>query len=1153
MTHYFPRPKILSRVPDHGHVVIEASAGTGKTFTLENLIAHLVISGSAPLEKLLVVTFTDRAASELAERARGTLERALTGVEAVEAGPHTFEIGEAAKARLAAALAAFDAASISTIHAFGQRLLAEQAFSSRRLFDESVVDGRSAFARTARVVLRRVLASDELGDLLEHTLRGETVEDLEAFLFACHEQQGDRVPKWDAEALRSSISAIPDKVRVRAEISALAVGRRISAVTLRKLDEHVAALYSVAGSKDQGHAFRQWADQEIVLDREPGRRLDRVSATVAGLIGVDGSRGFGSIPLGRSKTLLSLLQALEVADAAAAPPRARLAQSLLPMISDALRAEKADLGRLDFDDMLGLVAEALRSSAGPGSLRETLRDRYSHVLIDEFQDTDEVQWSVFQKAFYDPPHRLFLVGDPKQAIYGFRNADVFTYRRAVEEIRAGGGSVLELVDNYRSSPALLGTIDRIVGRDFFTGGNRAGESAQAAFPSARLEDGQAREVEPLVVWRVEDELSAAELYEALGPRVAREIDELVVTCPLWHMKRGGARKLRFADVQILTRTRLEGESIARALAAQGIPHAFHRPEGLFETAEADEILALLRAIQSPDDRSRRARAYLTSFFDVPLDRLEASIDRDLDPRADKLLRFAALAERREYARLFEAILSETGLVRRLLFSRSSESEALKYRQIFDVLAEELGGVSAGLDELIARLVELREGLREPLARDGRALRVEGGRDAVQILTMHKAKGLEAPVVFLVGGFTRRERDELPAIAHVDGRRLVLLTRPTGQLREAMRREAREEAERLMYVALTRAESRVYTVLPPETPAFGGVASVVSARIRKLLSEGGDSRIRVEALVRHQPSPKSEVSSGPLPPLGFGRASPVRVDATFRDRFRIRTSYTRLTRHDESTSRDFALGEADEPVGPESREFDPLPGGREIGILVHSLFERADFDRVSDAPDADAWLSSAATRHYLREAITRNRAVAAHVEAAARLVFRALKCPISLPRLHLPRGLCSLSRRSAEVDLTFSIPELDHPTLGTLGNYQARRGVVVGSIDLLFELDGRYFILDWKSDRLTSYESAELRRRFAASYELQAKIYATAVVRGLGALSRVELESKLGGAIYAFVRGMNSLNAGIHVWAPCVDEIARAIEELRRHPDLERFG
>jgi len=328
---------------------------------------------------------------------------------------------------------------------------------------------------------------------------------------------------------------------------------------------------------------------------------------------------------------------------------AALARSILGPVRHELARHKREVGQYDFDDMLTLVDEALRGPRA-GALVTAMRERWRYALIDEFQDTDETQWNIFRRAFFEPAGRredgksvVYLVGDPKQSIYRFRGADVETYLRASADVVQGGGARIALDTSYRATRALVEAqntlFDASAAAPFFTG-SIAHAPVACGRPELALVDGDGREVKPVHVFRFEREVS----LPALAARIAREIRTLTDPARPWKL---GGEAVALQDVFVLTRTGMEGRVVGAALRAAGVPHAFFKEEGLFQTDEAREIRTLLLAVDEPGDRARRLAAWLTPFFSLPLAEVERA--RELPaahPFVARLQTWKALADAR---------------------------------------------------------------------------------------------------------------------------------------------------------------------------------------------------------------------------------------------------------------------------------------------------------------------------------------------------------------------------------------------------------------------------------------------------------------------------------------------------------------------------
>ncbi|HJL25621.1 MAG TPA: 3'-5' exonuclease, partial [Polyangiaceae bacterium LLY-WYZ-15_(1-7)] len=723
---------------------------------------------------------------------------------------------------------------------------------------------------------------------------------------------------------------------------------------------------------------------------------------------------------------------------------------------------------VDFDDMLRLVHEALEGPGGE-ALAATLRSQYRFALVDEFQDTDELQWAIFRRLFVESRagHVLYVIGDPKQAIYGFRNADVHTYRQARERLM-GGAAPVRLGRNFRSTARVIDAYNAVFAEGFFQGDIRYDEPVACGDPSRRAIGPGGEDAPAMTLWTVAgaEKPSAAELRATLGDRIAREVKALVEgePAPLRIVEKGRTRRVGYADVFVLTRNAREAEAIAEALARHGVPHAFYKQDGLFDTQEARDVLDVLRAVADPSDRSARLRAWLTPFFAVPLSSLAAC--RDLDPQhplVARLFRLRQLAERHDGAGLLRALVEESGLVRRLLFldstgrgresaSGDGERALTNIQHVIEVLLEESGG-RRGVDELVARLEAFVEGRAEPMSGEGAVQRLESDRPAVQLLTMHKSKGLEAGVVFLAGGFTKGgsgDRHE-PLIAHEDGQREAWLRPVPDEVEERVAREAREEDERLLYVALTRAKARLYVPYlgPPPPGAEGALAGLerygplrgplrwLDERLAALVRGGfvdGDA-VTWERVEVRPPEPRDVAADrAALEALEVREArGGARWDA-LREAHAgyVLTSYTRMKSREggyvapplegEGGAGEEFTGEVAEPAPGAAlaleEELDALPGGAGMGVFLHGVLEDLDPAEVKAVADADAWAARPRVAR-LFEARARTSGVdAAHLPAAARLIHRALRAPQRFGGVHLEGGFCELEERVAEMSFHY---------------------------------------------------------------------------------------------------------------------------------------
>jgi exodeoxyribonuclease V beta subunit len=1136
------RPALLRGVPLNRHAVIEASAGTGKTFTLEHLIVELVLAADVTLDQVLVVTFTEKATHELRVRVRGKLEELLRGTAPepdaamVERGDY-WTLDDVARRKLERALHAFDGATIATIHAFCQRVLRDNAFASGRLFEETQVDGREAFGRALRDALRRDVAPDPgRAPWLEAALRvGWSLGALESLLWSCIQSRGELRPAFDPAALRAAIEAFPvDDALQRDGVEKLK-SWGVHGQTAKKLGNQ---LYELAMAVERARETRDPA--ALVVD--PGAvEIDYLLEKLPGV----GQPG----PTGRAcAAALALAEITPTMGAA-------LANVLRAPVRDELARRKRQAGQYDFDDMLSLVQGGLRGPRSEALVR-SMRERYRFVLIDEFQDTDETQWDIFRRAFFEPGHHgvprsvLHLVGDPKQSIYRFRGADVQTYLLARDEVARSGGELLRLDRNFRATPRLVEATNALFDPEapspFFTSAN-AYEPVACGRPERTLVDGRGQEVSPIHAFRFDREIRMA----TLGTMVASEIGRLLDPVSPWKLD---GHALEPQDVFVLTRTRSEGRAMGAALRAAGVPFAFYKEDGLFQTDEAREIRTLLAAIVDPDDRAARLAAWMTRFFALPLEDLErARALPSAHPYVSRLETWKALADARDFERLFQSIVRDSGVVRREIFFADGERELTNTLHIFELLLEQARRAPGTLQDLLLTLGGLVDQSRLPLDLEGNVQRLESERRAVQIMTVHKSKGLEAAVVFMAGGWSAGRTDDVK-ILHQDGRRVAWVGKLRADVKPAAGEEEREEDQRLMYVALTRAKGRLYLplVLKDGEPArLRGAYDAVNRRVADLVAAASP------LVTTQTPSPVMLVRGAPgndaTPDAWRPPGALLAPDEDLRDLEKLReqhagdtvTSYTRMR----SSSRGARAAWNDDPVdrhvekaqdeidqaGPER-----LRPARASGVFVHEVLERIPLASFA-ATDLGTWRARPEVASLFDEVTRVHRVDARQRPHAEQLVWSAFATPLTLPAIgpvgpRLP-GLARAERTAREMEFVFPV--------------EGAKTFVRGSLDLAFEHAGLTYFVDWKTDSLGSFTPDELALFVQSHYADQVRLYTLATARLLGATSRREYDARFGGLLYCFLRGFDASGAGLWSTRPTWDEVTAWDRDLRRRTEKRR--
>ncbi len=1166
----YPRPEELGRL-GRGHHVVESSAGTGKTYLLEHLFVDLLLTRGLSCEEILVVTFTEKATAELVIRLRALIAR-LAGlreddpkaIEAAQAPAGTsWLIDDKAKKLLGEALLAFDRASIFTIHGFCQRVLREHAFVQGRFFDEELIGEETAFGDAFHEVLRTDVASD--GDLATGIAgwltSGESIAALEKLLRECDAEKATGLrPRFDRARLLAAMAAwrpvaAEDELLKRRLKLAKVHGSSAKSVIAR-LARASEIVTSCAGSP-----VRLLAEMQRFV-HEP-RMQDGLGFVLERLLGA---------PAGAS--LADLMAMVRDLHEAAVPLEAYLAGRLSPLIRERAAGRKRRAGLFDFSDMLHLVARALADPGPAGSaLVEALRRRYRHALIDEFQDTDETQWSIFRRIFVESSegHAITVIGDPKQAIYGFRGADVHAYLGARQALQAAGGTRLVLDRNFRSTAGIVEATNSIFDQtaEFFRrdGGISYDQPVRCGRADLQWLEESTTPAAPVVVFGL---TSAGQPMRAPAARATVQtaiVEELRVlldpASPLHLRGHGdGDRRLRARDVFILTFTNAESHAIGRALAAAAIPFAFYKLGALFASPEAAEVRSVLRAIALPEDRSLRARALLTGFFDLDVTGAAACLDLGASAGPLRLLaHFAALAGEGDIPALFASMVDDSGIVRRELLANTSERTLTNIMHVLEVLQAEWARSHASLPELADLLDAFIRGTQKPPSREGDLQRLETDKDAVQILTVHKAKGLEADVVFVYGGTGERRCGPPIRLLHDGGQRVLQVGRLDRTAKHLAEQETEDERSRLLYVALTRARYRLYLPHYPPELTLTGPYRRANQRLTDLLGERHERacphfrvricpalsvRGRAVGLVR-APWPDALSSQALAPAREPNDLAAIKAE---RSGF-IVTSYTAVKRAradiaavetDLRLSGELVLGESD----PQADTEHELPGGAETGIFLHDILATVVLADLAGTKSFADWYAKPSVTRHLERMGRRHARPAAHVPLAARLVHRAYTVRMRLGG-GVIAGLASAPVALREVEFLFPIPEPSHPLLARprAGTWTVARGVVKGFVDLLFEHDGRVFVCDWKSDVLHTFDQDALARHCGQSYDVQARIYTLAALRLCDIRTPADYARRFGGVVYCFLRGLGNERAhddgvgssdGIHFRKPTWDEI-----------------
>ena len=1166
---YF-RPAILDKILGGGHRVIDASAGTGKTFAIERVVVELLLTGAALIDQILVVTFTEKATAELRARIRAAIEAVLSGHSADHAPPsERRRLNDDQRERLTAALFSFHRSPIHTIHSFCHRMLTELAFDSGVRFGLDLTNGRLEFHEAMRAELRERLKSDVrverlVGEWLSEEKR--TSDTLEQLLWTAHSL---RYLRTDTRELNrhalTDLASLFDTNALSDALQRAAITDDARRDALAATDE-LASIVNRAGGSAATLAEALCAfDFDRICIPKPARRTK--SETRPAFPGQMPDRVRAIVNAGRRvQAALTIEQ--------------RAIDELLPPIFDRMDARKRERGTLDYEDMLAWLADALDAPRGK-SLVATLRERYRAILIDEFQDTDQLQWKIFRQVFVEgsTANTVYLIGDPKQAIYGFRGADVHACLEAREQLSGSGAATVHLRENFRSTADMVGACNLIFDQNavpsFFTGEITYSPPVTCGRPALRAIAANGQSIVPVTLVRFQPRDDrykfSRRMREAIGRQIADALRRIISGgdgAIEIRDDRQAPRKIKARDVYVLTRAKRDSAEISNYLRQAGVPFAFYKQDGLFQTREAAWILDVLRGINQPGRRSSRLKAWASPFFDVYYDDLaRLDDDRNSQPMLDRLFEWRALADAERFADLFDALLHQSGLVERQLLLSNGRRELTNYEYIFEILTEQASRRGILLAEIIDLLDAWVAERATPagLDNDPNIQRVEDSRNAVQIMTIHKSKGLQADVVALYGGFFAGTQPDPVSVYHCGNeRRFAIGKRARDLQKAAIDREQEQEDQRLLYVALTRARAKL---LLPYVPS-GSLSRDLSGSYWQL----NDRLCTLEREARLQPLFEIESAAAPridsqneqrqaATPLDenalddwlSSTSQPAVLESEFSD-LRVRhpgliiESYTSLQAAAVETDPDEFKTSVD-AVDARADNLD-LPGGRHVGIFLHEVIEKLDFNSLRESASLESWSARDDVRELFASAMRRHGVRDPRWMArGCEVVFNTLTSRVALGDTVLDGGLYRLPS-AREMEFAYPIPEKHHTLLdnpaGSDGTWTVWRGYIKGFIDFVFRRDRLMYFADWKGDLLPSYEPDAIARHVARHYRLQARIYSVGVVRLLAIHNERDYDSRFGGLLYVFLRGVSpggNGQSGFYFARPSWNEIVTYEAEL----------
>ncbi len=1240
----FPEEFDVFTCPLSGRVLIEASAGTGKTWNIGGLYLRLLLEKQLEVKQILVVTFTRAATAELRDRIRGRIEKALSylnGVDDLSGDTFLLElIGRQLEAgvteaelqsRLQLAFESFDQASIFTIHSFCQRALATTAFSAGQAFTvRTETDDEEMVLESVQDFWRRHIANGNLSPAFSAWLEKKRVTPEKLMLLLRrHLRKPLAQVRWPEEVdATGKRNDNPDAMTL---VQAFHEAR----VCWDECREDIFEIMTSSSADLNQQRYKPSAIESAfgAFDRlfatgDPLGMVDSVGKTellTTSKLGASTKKDRTAPEhffFGLAEKLVVECQQTE-ADLSMA--WLRLLKRFLEETVASLKTKKQEKRVVAFDDMLIDLYKALHNPDLPW-LSDVLRQQFPAALIDEFQDTDPLQYAIFRLIYGESDLPVFMVGDPKQAIYSFRNADLHTYFAARAEV----DYYYTLPENHRSTAGLIDACNTV-----FSANSRAFLQSGLDFLPVRsgnrerpelLDVPEAISSASLTIWRLPDEngewIERSNAKERSVEATADEIARLLNASAEGKLAIGG-KPVCAGDMAVLVRSHREAAMMGDALSRRGIGSVSLSHESVFASREARELESVLAALLSPGSESLLKAALSTEMLG-----LDAS---EMDALSDDGVRLSGWFERFEQYRnswisngigyALRYLLEREKVVKRLLALPDGERRMTNLMHLAELLNRESEN-NAAPDALLRYLAEKR---KSDKTGEEEELRLETDRNLVQIMTVHRSKGLEFAFVFcplLWDGYSRRLPNTLDGIEYHDNERLVIdfreMDRETSQaIKNTQLIDMAAESLRLIYVALTRAVYRCYLVAGCYSRSNEKLKTVESQRSllnwlvageglspdewlvadsRKKEEDVADGRNAIERAWKTLKERCRDILMADLPEnrgrvlekeeSAFDSLAAKTFDGAIASRWRM-NSFSGLMRNaaewTESGDHDeYVVREQDDPGVIETPEAglshiaadDILlfPKGTFAGSCLHAMFENADFT------DRQSWDEAIeiALQQFPQpvESLTgeNGKTVIPDLKAMALIMMEdVLNTPL---RDGLVLSSVSNGKRLTELPFCLSESPISAKRLNALFKhfsypvpqlvFDSMNAFLNGFIDLVFEHESRFYVLDWKSNALglkkEDYGPASLATAMAEhGYHWQYLLYTVALHRFLSLrLPDYDYDRHMGGALYLFIRGVrpdwhnvDGTPSGVFFDKPD-RSVIQAIDSLLK-PDLMKNG
>lgn len=1197
------------QIPLSGINLIEASAGTGKTYNIASLYIRSLIELEIEVKDILVVTYTEAATKELRERLMRRLRESVQSLEGKEIKDDEFlqklpgmvSDSRQAISKLQNAIRSFDEAAIYTIHGFCYQALQEQAFESRALFEAELAGNDKEIVRQViddywrkwvyevtedpkkRPLLQYLMDKGYDPDTLTNELSGFVGKPYLEIRSEIHEegQWNDRL-----DQLAELFQKLKDEWRNnREEIFSL-------------LDAGHLSYYRTDWLQGWMVQMHEWISMEVPpielfdkFERFMQSYIDNSLKKAPAKKGITPPQHLFFKIADQYQTIAESLNSFDKTF------KLRLFYHLL----EALDIQKEEQQVLSYDDLLIRLRNALVHSERGKRLSAKLCRAYPVALVDEFQDTDPIQYEIFKTIYGDREEdaSLFMIGDPKQSIYSFRGADIFAYLKAKQDVP--GDKIYSLSRNFRSIPELLSAVNRLFGyrenpfilEDIPFQPVEPGKEEQK-YARLKVDGNSSIPIEFRELQNPSDELpmTKGEAQQRCARDTATQIAELLKKSSDGNARIGNKR-VKAADIAVLVRSHFQAGLVRDALRSKGINSVQYSQDSVFESDEAEELQFVLKAVAEPANEGFVKTALATPIMGYNANDL-VRFEEDESAWVAKLEQFSewhTLWQKHGFSYMFRRLLKDENIPEKIMKRSDGERKLTNLVHLSELLQQKERGGKTGTRSLLQWLARKRN--EEQKDQEEEQLRLESDENLVKVVTMHRSKGLEYPIVFCPFLWHGPEYSDSgkPIVYHdtEDPSKAWLdfhgkSDPERNEKRFRMAQEELAESVRLAYVAVTRAEQKCviswaqasrteysplgylllgqeesFKVLEQAISSDGSYSSVSPQNFRDTITKLVEGSPDLFAVARDTQSGPQQLmlsaeEKNKLEVRSFQRENELKAGLSI-------SSFSSLTLNKEvefETDYDLYSEEYDKKeiinAGEQGLTTFNFPKGPNPGTAVHHIFEQIDFTDLENLTEVIA------------ENLDRHNIDQKWIPIVSKMVTTALSKTLRAEDTQLKMAAVGREHLIAELEFYFTSGEAQLRDLleiirpgkaapPSAAGY-SEKGFMKGFIDLIFEHDERYYILDYKTNHLgneiSDYGAEYLEREMkAAMYDLQYHIYILALHRFLAdVLPEYTYDRNFGGVFYLFLRGINRQGEeGIYFDRPefgLIEKLDRYLQRRREH-------